>query len=131
MEMEYKDPNRRGRFIVILGVVLASLAGGAAFYLINQAQNQAGKADAPDGQRSSWPPGDPRPQADRGRRRGGPRGTLDETNAQGVFSDRPRSSARVPSVADPSGQPVDANLLASGSRAAVRDPQSRREGHPD
>jgi Flp pilus assembly protein CpaB len=44
MEMEYKDPSRRGKFIVILGVVLALAAGGAAFFLINQAQQQAGQS---------------------------------------------------------------------------------------
>jgi Flp pilus assembly protein CpaB len=43
MEMEYKDPSKRGKFIVLLGVILALAAGGAAFYLINQAQQQAGQ----------------------------------------------------------------------------------------
>lgn len=41
MEMEYKDPSRRGRFIVLLGLVLAIVAGGAAFYLVNNATNSA------------------------------------------------------------------------------------------
>jgi Flp pilus assembly protein CpaB len=44
MEMEYRDPSKRGKFIVILGVVLALAAGGAAFFLINQAQQQAGQS---------------------------------------------------------------------------------------
>ncbi len=44
MEMEYKDPSRRGRWIVVIGVLLAVVAGGAAFFLINQAQQQAGQA---------------------------------------------------------------------------------------
>ena len=43
MEMEYRDPGNRGRWIVIIGVILAIAAGGAAFYLINQAQQQAGQ----------------------------------------------------------------------------------------
>jgi Flp pilus assembly protein CpaB len=38
MEMEYKDTNRRGKIVIIVGVVLAIAAGAAAFYLINQAQ---------------------------------------------------------------------------------------------
>jgi Flp pilus assembly protein CpaB len=42
MEVEYKDPSRRGRWIVLLGVVLAVVAGGAAFLLINNAQQKAG-----------------------------------------------------------------------------------------
>ncbi len=41
MEMEYKDPSKRGRFIVLLGLVLAIVAGGAAFYLVNNATNTA------------------------------------------------------------------------------------------
>lgn len=45
MEMEYKDTNRRGKFVIIVGVVLAVVAGGAAFYLINQAQQSAGQGD--------------------------------------------------------------------------------------
>ncbi|MEO5940869.1 MAG: Flp pilus assembly protein CpaB [Candidatus Limnocylindrales bacterium] len=43
--MEYRDPSKRGRWIVIIGVVLALAAGGAAFYLINQAQQKAGQGD--------------------------------------------------------------------------------------
>jgi Flp pilus assembly protein CpaB len=41
--MEYRDPGKRGRWIVLIGIVLAIAAGGAAFYLINQAQQQAGQ----------------------------------------------------------------------------------------
>lgn len=43
MEIEYKDPGRRGRWIILLGVVLAVGAAAAAFYLINTAQQEAGK----------------------------------------------------------------------------------------
>ncbi|HET9456864.1 MAG TPA: Flp pilus assembly protein CpaB [Candidatus Limnocylindrales bacterium] len=43
MEMEYRDPSKRGRWIVVIGIVLAIVAGGAAFYVINQAQQQAGQ----------------------------------------------------------------------------------------
>jgi len=45
MEMEYKDTNRRGRAIIVLGLLLAVVAGGAAFFLINQAQQQAGQGE--------------------------------------------------------------------------------------
>jgi len=45
MEMEYRDPSKRGRWIVVIGIVLALAAGGAAFYLINQAQQQAGQGE--------------------------------------------------------------------------------------
>lgn len=43
MEMEYKDPSRRGRWIVLLGLILAVGAAAGAFYLINTAQQQAGQ----------------------------------------------------------------------------------------
>lgn len=39
MEMEYKDNNRRGKLVIIVGVVLAVVAGATSFYLINQARN--------------------------------------------------------------------------------------------
>ena len=42
MEMEYKDSNRRGKFVIIAGVVLAVVAGAASFYLISQARNDGG-----------------------------------------------------------------------------------------
>jgi Flp pilus assembly protein CpaB len=45
MEMEYKDTNRRGKFVIIVGVVLAIAAGAASFYLISQAQSTAGQGD--------------------------------------------------------------------------------------
>ncbi|HLO36176.1 MAG TPA: SAF domain-containing protein [Candidatus Deferrimicrobium sp.] len=43
--MEYRDPSKRGRWIVIIGIVLALGAGAAAFYLINQAQQKAGQGE--------------------------------------------------------------------------------------
>jgi Flp pilus assembly protein CpaB len=43
MEMEYRDPSKRGRWIVVIGVILALAAGGAAFYVINQATQKAGQ----------------------------------------------------------------------------------------
>ena len=42
MEMEYKDPSKKGRWIVLLGVILAVVAGASAFFLVNNAQQQAG-----------------------------------------------------------------------------------------
>ena len=44
MELEFNDNSRRGKVIIALGVILALIAGGAAFYLVNQAQQQAGQA---------------------------------------------------------------------------------------
>lgn len=47
MEMEYKDPSRKGRWIVLLGIVLAVVAGGAAFYLISTAKTTGGAGSVP------------------------------------------------------------------------------------
>jgi len=46
MEMEYKDTNRRGKFVIIAGVVLAIVAGATSFYLINEAQKQGAEGPA-------------------------------------------------------------------------------------
>ncbi len=46
MEMEYHDDSKRRKVFIVLGVVLAVVAGGAAFFLVNQAQS-AGSADVP------------------------------------------------------------------------------------
>ncbi len=43
MEMEYRDSSKRGRWIMVLGLVLAVAAAGGAFYLINSAQQEAGQ----------------------------------------------------------------------------------------
>src|ERR1044072_7323290 len=41
MELEYKDDRRKGRFVILAGGILALVAGGIAFYTVNQAQQQA------------------------------------------------------------------------------------------
>jgi Flp pilus assembly protein CpaB len=46
MELEYKDTSRRGRYIIIIGIILAIAAGGAAFVLINRAQQEAATGPA-------------------------------------------------------------------------------------
>ena len=45
MEMEYKDGNRRGKLVIVVGVVLAVVAGATSFYLINKAQEHAGEGE--------------------------------------------------------------------------------------
>ena len=115
MEMEYKDPSRRGRWIVVIGVILAIAAGGAAFYVINQAQQQAGQAglqkvsvvvavqtiaarkiiEATDVTVREVP--------------------LDETNAQGIVSTIDKVVGRVAAVTILQGQMVMTNLLASST----------------
>lgn len=115
MEMEYRDPGRRGRYIVIIGVLLALVAGGAAFYLITQAQQQAGQGglqkvavvvavqtiparkviEAADVEVREIP--------------------LDPTNAQGIVSTPDKVIGRIPAVTVLAGQMVTTNLLASSA----------------
>ena len=113
MEMEYKDPSRRGRYIVIIGVILAIAAGASAFFLINQAQQQAGQAGL---QRVSVvvaikviPARKLIESADLAVREI----PIDETNAQGIVSTPDKVIGRVPAVTILEGQMVTTNLLAS------------------
>jgi Flp pilus assembly protein CpaB len=115
VEMEYKDPSRRGRYIVIIGVILAVVAGGAAFYLISTAQQQAGQAGL---QRVSVVvalqtiPARKLIEAADVEVREVP---LDPTNAVGIVSTPDKVIGRVPSVAILAGQMVTTNLLASSA----------------
>lgn len=115
MEMEYKDPSRRGRWIVVIGVILAVAAGGAAFYLINQAQQQAGQAGL---QRvavvvaAQTIPARKIIEATDVTVREVP---IDDTNAQGIASTPEKVIGRVPAVAILQGQMVLTNLLASST----------------
>jgi Flp pilus assembly protein CpaB len=113
--MEYKDPSRRGRYIVIVGVILAVVAGGAAFYLINQAQQQAGQAGLQKvavvvalqtiPARKIIEPTDVTVREV----------PIDPTNAQGIVSTPDLVIGRVPSVTVLEGQMVTTNLLASSA----------------
>lgn len=126
MEMEYKDPSRRGRYIVIIGVILAIVAGGAAFYLISTAQQQAGQAGL---QRVSVVvalqtiPARKLIEATDLEVREVP---LDPTNAVGIVSTPDKVIGRVPSVTILAGQMVTTNLLASsaeGGQFSILGPQ--------
>jgi Flp pilus assembly protein CpaB len=46
-ELEFRDHGRRGKWIIVVGVVLALVAGGGGFYLLTQAQKQAAEAGVP------------------------------------------------------------------------------------
>ena len=135
MEMEYKDPSRRGRWIVVIGVLLAVVAGGAAFFLINQAQQQAGQAGL---QRvavvvaAQTIPARKIIEATDVTVREIP---IDDTNAQGIASTPDKVIGRVPAVAILQGQMVLTNLLASsteGGQFSVLGPEEidRRPTRP-
>jgi len=113
MEMEYKDTSRRGKVIVVFGIVLALAAGGAAFYLINQAQQQAGQAGL---QRVSVVVAKQTIAARKPIEEGDlelREVPLDNTNAQGIVNSTDRLIGRVPAVTILEGQIVTTNLLSS------------------
>jgi Flp pilus assembly protein CpaB len=115
MEMEYKDPSKKGRWIVLLGVVLAVVAGAAAFYLINSAQQKAGTtglktvsgyvAARPILARQAILADDIVLRQDI---------PLDGTNAN-VVSDPKMLVGRIVAIDIPQGQLLTTNLLASGT----------------
>jgi len=126
MEYEYKDPaRRRGKAIVVLGVLLALAAGAAAFFVVNQAQQQAGQsglktvsivvAKAPIPAHKAIEAGDVEVRSV----------PADDSNASGVFADPAKVVGLVPSVPVLAGQPIYANFLASqsaGGQFAILDP---------
>lgn len=115
MEMEYKDTNRRGKFVIILGVVLAVVAGGAAFYLINQAQQTAGQGEIQKVEvvvaaqiipaRTPIQPGAVviREIA------------LDEVTQVGIVTDPTDLEGKVLAIPVAPGQPIYSNMLATSS----------------
>ena len=127
MEIEYKDESRRGRYIIIAGIVLAVVAGASAFYAINQAQQQAGQGalqhvtvvvaardiparkpvEAVDVELRDVP--------------------LDPTNERGILTSTDLVIGRVLAVTLLQGQLVTTNLLASsaaGGQFSILDPLS-------
>jgi Flp pilus assembly protein CpaB len=119
MEMEYKDPSKRGRWIVLLGVVLAVAAGGAAFFLINNAQQQAGQsglktttavvAIKPIAARKPIEAAEVAVRTDI---------PLDGTNAEGLITDPAQVVGRILAVDVKTGQLITTNLLASTTAGA-------------
>jgi Flp pilus assembly protein CpaB len=115
MEMEYQDPRRRGRYIIVLGVLLAVAAGGAAFYLINQAQQNAGSAGiqkVPIVVATRVIPARKPIETDDVMVREVP---VDKTNEQGIISDPSKVVGRILAVSVLEGQMVTTNLLASAA----------------
>jgi len=113
MEMEYKDTNRRGKFVIIVGVVLAVVAGGAAFYLIQQAQQTAGQGEATlvdvvvaaqnIPARTPILPGAVEKK----------KVPLDEETQVGIVSDPTQLTGKVLAISVAKGQPIYSNMLAT------------------
>jgi len=113
MEMEYKDTNRRGKFVIIVGVVLAIVAGGAAFYLIQQAQQTAGQGElqmvdvvVAAQKIPARTPIQPGAVAVK-------KIPLDEDTQVGIVSDPAQLTGKVLAIPLDIGQPVYSNMLAN------------------
>lgn len=115
MEMEYKDTGRRSKFVIVLGVILALAAGGAAFYLIQQAQQQAGqgplqKVDVVVAKRDI--PARKPIEADDLEVRSVP---IDPTNERGIVKDPSEAISKILAVTVYQGQMVTSNMFASST----------------
>ncbi len=125
MEMEYHDTSRRGRLLIILGVVLAMAAGGTAFFLLNQTQapSEAQLQRVPVvvavrviAARKPIEAGDVTVR----------QVPVDQTNAQGVLPTVDKVIGRVAAVTILQGQLVTTNLLSStqsGSAFSILGPE--------
>lgn len=116
MEIDYHDDGGRQRkLIMVLGVVLALAAGAGAFFLINQAQQQAGRGGLPTvavvvAQRPipARKPIEPDDVIVR-------EVPVDQSNAEGVITAPEQAIGRVSGVTILTGQLVTTNLLASST----------------
>jgi Flp pilus assembly protein CpaB len=119
MELEYKDDRRKGRFVILAGVILALVAGGIAFYTVNQAQQQANNPATNKINLvvavNTIPAREPVKAADVIIREV----PLDPTNANGVISDANLVVGRIAAVTILQGQLVTTNMLASATEGAA------------
>lgn len=113
-ELEFKDHGRRGKWIVVIGVVLALVAGGGAFFLLSQAQQQAATTGVPTVKvvvaAREIPPRKPIEEGDVTLRDV----AQDVTNAS-AYTAIADVVGRISAVTIPTGQLVTKNLLASTS----------------
>src|SRR5512132_1848513 len=115
MEMEYKDNNRRGKIVIIVGVVLAVVAGATSFYLINQAQEHAGEGElqtVPVVVAAQVIPARTPIQPGALVVRQIP---LDAATQVGIIKDPAALSGKVLAISVAIGQPIYSNMIASAS----------------
>jgi Flp pilus assembly protein CpaB len=113
MEPEFRDDRRRGKFIIAIGLVLALVAGGAAFYLVNQASQTAGQGELQKVAVVVAVRAIPARQAIVAEDVEVRQVPLDPTNANGVITDPVEVVGRLPAVTILQGQLVTQNMLAS------------------
>jgi Flp pilus assembly protein CpaB len=116
LDLEFDNHKRRSRMLMALGLVLALVAGGGAYYAVNIARQSAGVATARvpvviaiETIRAREPI-----EADQVAMQ---EVALDDANRVGVASDVNQVVGRVPAVAILKGQMVTSNMLASTTAA--------------
>jgi Flp pilus assembly protein CpaB len=115
MDPEFRENKRRQRVIITVGVVLALVAGGAAFYLMNQAQQQAAQTGLQKAVVVVAVRAIPARQAIVAEDVTLREVPLDDTNAAGVATAVSQVVGRIPAVSVLQGQLVTTNMLASSS----------------
>lgn len=115
MELEYKESRSKGRFVVVAGVILALVAGGLAFYTLNQAQQQAGQSGAKKVSLVVAAVAIPARQVIKAADVALREVPLDDTNANGAISDPNLVVGRIAAVTILQGQLVTSNMLASAT----------------
>ena len=113
MDPEFRDDRRRGKVIIVVGLILAIVAGGGAFYFVNQATQNAGQADLQKVSVVVAVRAIPARQAIVAEDVEVRQVPLDPTNANGVVTDPTQVVGRLPAVSILQGQPVTLNMLAS------------------
>jgi Flp pilus assembly protein CpaB len=113
MDTEFRDDRRRGRIIIALGLILAVVAGGAAFYLVNQANQAAGQGELHKISLVVAVREIPARQAIVAEDVAVRDVPVDPTNENGIVTDVNAVIGRIPAVTILQNQPVTANLLAS------------------
>jgi Flp pilus assembly protein CpaB len=119
MELEYRDDRRRGKYIVVIGLLLALAGGAVAYYVMNQAQTSAVNTVIPRVPAvvavTVIPARQPIKATDVTVREV----PLDDTNAAGVPTDVNQVIGRVPAVTILQNQLVTTNMLTSSTEGAA------------
>jgi Flp pilus assembly protein CpaB len=113
MELEYKENRSKSRFVVVAGVILALVAGGLAFYTLNQAQQQAGQSGVKKVSLVVAAVAIPARQVIKAADIAIRQVPLDDTNANGSITDPSLAVGRIAAVTILQGQLVTSNMLAS------------------
>ncbi len=113
MEIEYRDDRRRAKFLVIIGVILALVAGGAAFLVMSQAQQQAAHVGVATTRAVVAVAVIPAREAIKQSDVAVHDVPMDPTNANGIVTDVAQVVGHIPAVTILQGQIVTTNMLAS------------------